>query len=77
MSSKILPNLAQQVTIMNESSGWHKVKVGKISYLHTIKRLSDLWGIFHFEEGAQVSSCVVELYLKTFVSKSDLTADSN
>lgn len=67
-------NLVQQVTIMNESFGWDKVKT---SYLYTIKRLGDLWGIFHFEEGAQVSSCVVELYLKTFVSKSDLTADSN
>lgn len=46
-----------------------------MSYLHTIKHLSDFWGIFHFEEGAQVSGSVEELYLKTFVSKSDLTAD--
>lgn len=46
-----------------------------MSYLHTIKRLGDFWGIFHFEEGAQVSSSVEKLYLKSFVSKSNLTAD--
>lgn len=46
-----------------------------MSYLHTIERLGDFWGIFHFEEGAQVSSGVEQLYLKTFVSKSDLAAD--
>lgn len=45
------------------------------SYLHTIKHLSDLWGIFHFEEGAQVPRSIEELYLETFVSKSHLTAD--
>lgn len=44
-------------------------------YLHTIKRLSDFWGIFHFEESAQVSSSVEKLYQKTFVSKSNLTAN--
>lgn len=43
--------------------------------LHTIKCLSDFWGIFHFEEGAQVSSSVEQLYLKTFVSESNLTAN--
>lgn len=46
-----------------------------LSYLHTIKHLSDFRGIFHFEEGAQVSSSIEKLYLKTFVSKSDFTAD--
>lgn len=46
-----------------------------MSYLHTIKHLGDFWGIFHFEEGAQVSSGVEQLYLKAFVSKSDLTAN--
>lgn len=46
-----------------------------VSYLHTIKHLSDFRGVFHFEEGAQVSSSVEKLYLKTFVSKGDLTAN--
>ena len=46
-----------------------------MSYLHTIKSLSNFWGVFHFEDGAQVSGRVEELYLKTFVSKSNLTAE--
>lgn len=46
----------------------------KTSYLNTIEHLIDFGGIFHFEEGAQVSCRVVELYLEPFVSKSNLTA---
>lgn len=52
-----------------------KSKIKKyLANLHTIKRLGDFWRIFHFEEGAQVSSSVEQLYLKTFVSESNLTA---
>lgn len=47
------------------------------SYLNTVKDLVDFGGIFHFEEGAQVSCRVIELYLEPFVSKSDLTAYIN
>lgn len=46
-----------------------------MSYLHTIKRLRNFWGVFHFEEGAQVSRGVEQLYLKTFVAERHLTAD--
>lgn len=48
----------------------------KSSYLDAVEHLADFGGIFHFEEGAQVSRRVVELYLETFVSKSDLAARS-
>lgn len=44
-------------------------------YLDTIKRVCDFGRIFHFEEGAQVSSSVEKLNLKSFVSKSNLTAE--
>lgn len=45
-----------------------------MTYLHTVECLCDFWGIFHFEEGTQVPRGVEELDLKTFVAKSDLTA---
>lgn len=48
---------------------------GRTSYLYTIKRVCDFRRIFHFEEGAQVSSSVEKLNLKSFVSKGNLTAD--
>lgn len=44
------------------------------TYLNTVKRLCNFGRILHFEEAAQVPSSVKELYLKTFVSKSNLTA---
>lgn len=47
----------------------------RTSYLYTIKRVCDFGRIFHFEEGAQVSSSIEKLNLKSFVSKGNLTAD--
>lgn len=47
----------------------------RTSYLYTIKCVCDFGRIFHFEEGAQVSSSVEKLNLKSFVSKGNLTAD--
>lgn len=47
----------------------------RTSHLYTVKRVCDFGGIFHSEEGAQVSSSVEKLNLKSFVSKGNLTAD--
>lgn len=61
---------------LNGATASKLIRVKKyMSYLHTIKRLCNFWGVFHFEEGAQVSRGVEQLYLKTFVAECHLTAD--
>ena len=44
------------------------------SYLHTVKLLRDLRGVFDLEECAEVPGAVVQLDLKPFVSERHLTA---